>query len=344
MFQYDYENFRKKINYNATLRNDSIHSMQDFFVVDGKQAVVNGNVFDMTTNFHRNLSSKFKIPYSYYNRIKDEEPQLFEKTINTLNKTNKPHLFRTQRIRKPFRIKNILKGKSIGNVRALLSNRYKIMDNKEVLSYLEPKFDKKNFVLLSGYEDDNIMSMKIRFTNLIGQVRQGDTVYGGIYLRNSEVGRSSLTISALIYRLVCTNGLMLPSSETITNTFHLGGKNEIGYSPNYIIPTNALDKLDTVINHLLSKDIFKDNLNILKTTTYKQIKKVKYKKIKEVFQTTDEEEKMIKEEFEKENDFTVYGLIQAFTSTARKLKNIQRSLYLERIGGSLMQSNDKIYA
>ena len=53
---------------------------------------------------------------------------------------------------------------------------------------------------------------------------------------------------------------------------------------------------------------------------------------------------MIKEEFEKENDFTVYGLIQAFTSTARKLKNIQRSLYLERIGGSLMQSNDKIYA
>jgi len=343
MYKYDYESFKKNVNTTALLRRDSINSLNDFFVIDNKQAVLDGKVYDMTNSFHKNLASKFKIPYHYYKRIKEEEPNLYEKTINILNKDNKAHLFRTHSVKKPFRIKNILKGKSCGDLRALLSDRYKIMDNKEVLNYLEPRFDKSNFVLLSGYQDENIMSMKIRFTNLIGSVRQSDTVYGGIYLRNSEVGRSSLTISALIYRLVCTNGLMLPNAETVSNTFHLGSKNILGYSPNYIIPTEALNRIDEVINHLLSKEMFKNNLRHLRQTTEVQVKKVKYKKIKEFYQTTDDEEKMIKEEFEKENDFTVYGLIQAFTSTARKIKDIQRSLYLERIGGLIINNSEKIY-
>ena len=229
----------------------------------------------MTESFHNNLARKFDIPIHYYRRIKKEEPKLFEKTINTLNKNSNPQMFRKYRVKKKFRLKNIINGQSSGNLRALLSDRYKIMDNKEILKHLEPKFDKKNFVLLSGYEDENVMSCKIRFSNLIGSVRQGDTVYGGIYLRNSEVGRSSLTISALIYRLVCTNGLMIPNTETIYNTFHLGAKNPINYTPNYIVPTSALDNIDLVINHLLSKNLFKDKLESLRHTTTQSIKKVK---------------------------------------------------------------------
>lgn len=344
MLNYDYETFRKRVNAEALLRSDSISPMNNFFVVDNKQAVLDGRLYDMTHTFHNSLARKFDIPLNYYRRIQSEEPKLFEKTINTLNKDKKPHLFRKHRVKKKFRIKNILNGQSSGNLRALLSDRYKIIDNKEILKHLEPKFDKKNFVLLSGYQDDNIMSCKIRFTNLIGSVKQGDTVYGGIYLRNSEVGRSSLTISALIYRLVCTNGLMLPNTESIYNTFHLGVKNPVGHLPNYIIPTACLDKVDEVINYLLSKDAFKNNLQLLKETTFKEIKKVKYNKIKELFHTTDKEQEMIKEEFEKENDFTIYGLIQAFTSTARKIKDIQRSLHLEKVGGLIMNTNEKIFA
>ena len=343
MISYDYETFSKSVNKNALLRDDIISSMQDFFVIDGNQAVLNGRVYDMTESFHNNLARKFDIPIHYYRRIKNEEPKLFEKTINTLNKNSNPQMFRKYKVKKKFRLKNIINGQSSGNLRALLSDRYKIIDNKEILKHLEPKFDKKNFVLLSGYEDENVMSCKIRFSNLIGSVRQGDTVYGGIYLRNSEVGRSSLTISALIYRLVCTNGLMIPNTETIYNTFHLGAKNPINYTPNYIVPTSALDNIDLVINHLLSKNLFKDKLESLKHTTTQPIKKVKYDKIKEFYATTDDEQEMIKQEFETENDFTLYGLIQAFTSTARKIKNIQRSLYLEKIGGRLIYNSEKIY-
>lgn len=344
MHRYDFESFKKQLKKQSSLRDDKVLNMKDFFIIDGQNAVLDGKLYDLEDSFHYNLSRKLEIPFHYYNRIKKEEPKLFEKTVNTLNNFDKAQLFRTHKEKKKFKVKNVLRGQSQGNLRALLSDRYKIIDNQEVINHLEPLFEKNKFVLLSAYEDNNIMSLKIRFPHLIGTVRQGDTVFGGIYLRNSEVGRSSLTISALIYRLVCTNGLMLPNTESIANTFHLGAKNHIGSNPNYIIPQVAIDKIDSIIEQLFNKDIFKNHIDTLRETANKEFKKVNYEKIKEMYQTTEQEEEMIKEELGRENDFTVYGLIQAFTSTARKINNIQRSLYLEKVGGYLIQDSNKVVA
>jgi hypothetical protein len=344
MYNNNFEGFKKELKNKSLLREDNLYNMKDFYVIDGKNAIVNNNLYEMTNSFHYGLSKKLQIPFNFYNRIKTEEPRLYEKTVNVLNKTDKTQLFRSHKIKKNFKFKNLIRGQSRGSLRALLSDRYKIIDNQEVINHLEPLFQNNKFVLLSAYQDENIMSMKIRFPSLIGSVRQGDTVFGGIYLRNSEVGRSSLTITGLIYRLVCTNGLMLPNTESIANTFHLGAKNEIGTNPNYIIPQVAIEKVDSVIEQLFNKHVFQDNINKLRETTLQTFKKVNYEKIKEIYQTTEQEEEFIKEELEKEKDYTLYGLIQAFTSTARRIKNIQRSLYFERIGGSLMNNSNKVIA
>ena len=72
-------------------------------------------------------------------------------------------------------------------------------------------------------------------------------------------------------------------------------------------------------------------------------KKVDMEKAKDILNITSDEKNLIQNEIIKEQDYTIYGFIQSLTSSARKLKNISRSLHLEKVAGNILynQSNTK---
>ncbi len=107
--------------------------------------------------------------------------------------------------------KLLLRGKG-ETLRAALSTRYNRFDNKDIVEHLTP-------YLSEGWEttwyafDQDILHLRLTRPATMREIRTGDFVVGGMHVINSEVGRSAITIRAVLYRLVCTNGLICPVGE-----------------------------------------------------------------------------------------------------------------------------------
>jgi hypothetical protein len=163
---------------------------------------------------HEQIGEKLEIPRSYYKKMKSEYPELLSDNINGwLSKKEKTrYLLRT------------FKYADTDNVcRALLSNRYNIMDNSDVLyaaleaikntgihieivkaeiterrMYLHvvaPEIHVEATKLLDGYlaDRDNAVT--------------GNGIISGLVISNSEVGMGTFEISARAQILKCKNGL-----------------------------------------------------------------------------------------------------------------------------------------
>src|SRR5204862_9691 len=61
--------------------------------------------------------------------------------------------------------------------------------------------------------------VEIIFPGLQAEVKKGDIVQAGIILSNSEVGYGAVDISSLIWRLVCSNGLI---GQSLVSRYHVG--------------------------------------------------------------------------------------------------------------------------
>ena len=106
----------------------------------------------------------------------------------------------------------LLRGKGTG-IRGVLSPRYTKLDNRQVLEALLPVLKGKgygvNFVQL-GSES---FHLRLVDPNANRAVLKSDTLMvgresAGIHIANSEVGLRAVTVDALVFRLVCTNGLI----------------------------------------------------------------------------------------------------------------------------------------
>lgn len=94
--------------------------------------------------------------------------------------------------------------------RALLSERYRRIDNLEVASAVLPLFaGQDQYEVMSSAVTENRLYLKIVNHRLETEVRPGDIVQAGVMISNSEVGLGSVSFQPLIYRLVCTNGMVV---------------------------------------------------------------------------------------------------------------------------------------
>ena len=94
--------------------------------------------------------------------------------------------------------------------RALLSDRYRRIDNMEIASAVLPLFaGQADMQVMSCEVTENRMYLKIVNKRLEMDVVPGDTVQGGVIISNSEVGLGAVSVQPLLYRLVCTNGMVV---------------------------------------------------------------------------------------------------------------------------------------
>ena len=107
------------------------------------------------------------------------------------------------------------------DVRAMFTERYVPIDHFEVLERIYALGYNDNSEV-QAYLDDQFMSL----TLLDGKKKfdiNGDTFKPGISFSNSEVGLASLSIAAMLLRLVCTNG-MISTSDITSSHKHISGK------------------------------------------------------------------------------------------------------------------------
>lgn len=92
-------------------------------------------------------------------------------------------------------------------LRGVLSSRYARLDHDLLLDTLVPLVP-AGFAVDWFSLDDTGLHLRIVDPRRPQSVLPGDDLLCGVHVANSEVGRRAVTVDALVYRLVCQNGLI----------------------------------------------------------------------------------------------------------------------------------------
>ena len=156
-------------------------------------------VFGTTDLFHRQIGSTLGIPAKYYDQMRKLKPELLAENVNAWFADREQSY--------------MIRSMDYGNgrmARALLSDRYRRIDNMEIASAVLPLFaGQADMQVMSCEVTENRMYLKIVNRRLEMDVVPGDTVQGGVIISNSEVGLGAVSVQPLLYRLVCTNGMVV---------------------------------------------------------------------------------------------------------------------------------------
>ena len=168
---------------------------------------VNGhtNTLGLTNWSSGQLATFTDIPKQYFDRIKTENPSLAVKNINhgLERSSNDSRMIRTLD----------------GNVRGLLSSKYRILDSYDMLETILPVASDQGLEVVSSEITDKRLFIKLLSPKLITEVKKGDAVQYGLTISTSDVGAGSVRVEPLIYRLVCSNGMI---SNTAIRKYHVG--------------------------------------------------------------------------------------------------------------------------
>ena len=155
--------------------------------------------FGTTRLFHRQVGAVLGIPAKYYDMMAAQKPELLAENVNAWFADKEAS----------YMVRTMDYGDGAGQVaRALLSERYRRIDNLEVASAVLPLFaGQAQYEVVSCEVTSSKLYLKILNKRLEMEVMPGDYVQAGVVISNSEVGLGAVSVQPLVYRLVCTNGM-----------------------------------------------------------------------------------------------------------------------------------------
>ena len=184
--------------------------MQMTAVNENFDLVIGNTPFQLNENAHRQLGLQLKIPAPYYERMRAENPGLLMANVNGWFQQSPD----TRRMVRTLD----------GTARAILSDLYRRIDNYEVAQTVLPIISEMQGARIESCElTDTRMYIKVVNERIQTEVVPGDIVQAGILISNSEVGMGSVSVKPLIYRLVCTNGMV---ADVGVGKRHVGRINE----------------------------------------------------------------------------------------------------------------------
>lgn len=231
-----------------------------------------------------------------------------------------------------------------GQARALLSDRYRTIDHDVVLETALRAFQQTGaeIAVVSSEVTERKLYLKIVFPKVEGEIKLGDTVQAGCVLSNSEIGEGSVSLSPLVYRLVCLNGMI--AGDKLTQ-YHVGKPNagwgEIQLQADTVRADNTafLLKLRDAITTAMSQVNFNRLVARLQTSTNLPIvgapqKAVEVTRVR--FGLTEGEGDSVLEHLIRGGDLSAWGLSNAITRAAHDVPSYDRATELEALGGKVI--------
>ena len=207
-------------------------------------------------------------------------------------------------------------------VRGILSDKYSICDTPEILSAIEQSgilgsMDLKSYVINPSRFHARFVGDKMKVV--------GEDLFAGIQIDSSDVGRSKLDIKFLVYKQVCTNGLVLPKEAgTVYEQKHIG-----------IESAKMVDTLKESFNNFSLK------VNDA-TSLIDRARDVKIRDTESIFgmvkNGTKVGEDAVKDIFtvaSEHYDMSVWGIVNAITEVSQKY-TLEHRIVMERYAGVLL--------
>ncbi len=206
------------------------------------------------------------------------------------------------------------------SVRAIFTERYRALDNFMVLEQLE-KVGYTPETPVQCALDENFMSLSIPDGKKTFQIN-GEDFKSGISIANSEIGLSSLHISAFFLRLICTNGLI--SRTEVTSSYkHISQK--------------ILDEFPSVVNEVSQNlNRQKQQFEISMKTVVDNTKQT-MEAFNKQFLLNEVERDAIQWGFLQEPGNSMSHVINAYTAGAKYTGLSAESQHrLQRVGGNIL--------
>lgn len=290
--------------------------------------------FDLTDHAHGQLAEWLGIPRAYYDRLRDVAPRLFQANVNHwLSRSESDRLLRT----------------NSGTVRAVLSDRYRPLDNLDLLGAALPPLTNRGFCVVSSEVTDTRFYLKAVSPALEREVAVGDPVQLGVVLTNSEIGDGALRIESLLYFLSCTNGMVIPEGRMRRQ--HIGRPAGGDGIPARFVSAETREAEDRAVwfrvrdtlEGILTEEFLERLVLRLRAAREDGIESDPVKVVEVTakrFRLSDEEARAVGTHFlaghAGEPQLTRYGLAQAVTQAAQAARSYDRASELEKLGGVII--------
>lgn len=285
---------------------------------------------------HNQIGTYLSIPAKYYDKMRSENPELLAQNVNSwFNKSPEPRMVRTLD----------------GTARAFLSKKYQRIDNFEIAEAVLPIIMQMPEARVESCEvTDERLYLKVVNPRLTTDIVPGDTVQSGIMITNSEVGLGSFTIQPLVYRLVCTNGMVV--NDARTRKYHVGRGNTANedftiYSEQTLFANDvALRlKIQDTVRSVVDQTRFEKVVDLMRMAQGAKITSNNIPVMVELagkdFGFTQQEGNGILDYLIRGGDLTLYGFANATTRYAQDVGSYDRSTALESIGYDIMSMGQR---
>jgi hypothetical protein len=269
--------------------------------------------FSITKPCHTQFAEKLEIPLKYYHKMEESAPELLAENVNTWLRKNGKDVF--------------IRGLG-DSVRAFLSDRYRVIDHLDVLLCALNELQAHDAEIEDCYLSEIEMNIKVKSQKLKDFVRhKDDLIMGGIFITNSETGHKALRVEPRMFRVKCSNGMIV--EELVTREIHIGNGDEISDEIVYL-------SLRRSIRELFSR--FGEIVLLLRESTEAKIRNPQkvIQNVVEQYKLSESQKANILMAFGAEPEYDKYGIANAVTLAAQKEGTWEKSIELERIGGNLI--------
>lgn len=314
------------------------------------QDEASGSVSDIA---HTQIAERCQIPRAYYTRmLQDARPLLAENVNHWLGRDDRNVFLRTF---------------STGDgsfVRAMLSDRYRVVDNLDVMYAILEELDAAKIDVRFSYCDvsETRMHMRLEFPDMQEDLnklilRDGshdwhqpegpDPWFGGMIVSNSETGNGSVSIKPRLVRQICSNGAIV--AHSVLKQFHLGGKLNEGFyegdKTRKLENDLLFSRIKDLVKQLTDRELFRDFLRSftgsMKNALENPIRATE--NVANYLGLTEERKESLLDRFFKLEARTQFGVADAVTWLAHEYEaeDAEMAVALETAGGNFLTMDAK---
>lgn len=294
---------------------------------DGQQKVM-----DVTEFAFSQYCSKIGMPLSFYNRLNEaKSAELRDMALTNINMLAKHHG------------KKMLLRTNDDVVRGVLSNKYTAFDTHSILEILDDEMrgngliNPKDLIIRGHVNNPDIFHMRMTSATPIKASGVEDGIYTGLSIDTSNVGKSKIAVNFLLYRKVCSNGMVVAYfNKNLFSQKHMNisaGEIAEGLRYSFMIYPQIAKKAEEMIVNASSKNIAKELLEYTSNDFRKET-------IKNKLNVSDQDMEVITTILRERYPATVWGYTNAITEFS-KTKDFERRIELERLAGDILYNPDR---
>lgn len=229
-----------------------------------------------------------------------------------------------------------------GDGRAFLSNAYQRVENEEIAEAALPVlYDIPGVKIVSSEVTDRRLYIQFVVPTIEGEVKVGDVVQAGGIIQNSEVGLGSVSVSGLVWRLICLNGMKTGDAYRRS---HVGRRVEDSEEL-WADDTKKADdkavllKVRDMVRAVVDETRFRATLGKLQGLTDGKITGDPNKAVEVLARkvgVTETERGGILRSLIEGGDLSRWGIVNAITAQAHTATSYDRAVEFEAIGGNVI--------